>query len=172
MFHDAGIYITVFIGVMLLAIVFGFLQFSRKSIEKKVLMYYKLDLTQRKITTITSLAVEEESKYLNGNDYELIVLTDLDAFTVKNEKLPQHSFLIILNDVYSHSLKMALPRLVSEHISIIVFLPILISSNSNQYRQKAVQQLNDFIFSEEFKNIFSYAQPNSHLSATIQETYF
>jgi hypothetical protein len=130
-------------------------------------MYYKLDLPERKITTISSAAIDEESSNLNKNDYELIFLHDLEAFTNQKGKLPDNSFLITLNDTYSHSLKKALPILIKKHISIIIFLPIVVSSNNNNYQQHNVQQLNEFIFSEEFKNIFSYSQLNSPLPTTV-----
>lgn len=123
-------------------------------------MYYKLDLQRREITTITYAGLNEDTEKLSAFNYELIFLSDVEVFISSNAKLPEKSFLISLNETYSRSLKQALPVLIEENISLIIFLPVLISSNHNKYQQKEVQQLNDFIFSGEFKNIFSYTQPN------------
>lgn len=124
-------------------------------------MYYKLDIASQKITTISSYALHDEISNLNVNDYHLILLTDLDAFINNKIALPAHSYMVAANELYSYSLKKALPVLVNDQVSIIIFLPILISSTNNKYQEKQVQQLNGFIFSDEFKNIFSYTQLNS-----------
>lgn len=166
MYGEAVIYIAILIGFVLLIVIIKLLPYDVQPREKRVLMYYKLDLKNRKIITISSASVEEQSINLNKNNYELIMLSQLEAFTNQQANLPDNSFLIALNDVYSYSLKRALPILIKEHISIIIFLPILVSSNNNQYQGKTVQQLNEFIFSEEFKNVFSYTQPNTMLLTT------
>ena len=166
MYDEAVIYIAILIGFVLLIVIIRLLPYDVQPREKRVLMYYKLDLENRKITTISSATVEEQSINLNKNNYELIILSQLEAFTNQKVNLPDRSFMIALNDAYSHSLKRALPGLIKKHISIIIFLPIIISDNNNQYQEKSVQQLNEFIFSEEFKNIFSYTQPIRQLPTT------
>lgn len=152
-------YLILLTGFILLILFIRVISFRRPPKENGIFMYYKLDMACLKITTISSQSLEAEIGYLNNNNYSLILLTDLDAFIKQQSKLPAHSFLIAINDLYSYSLKKALPVLIKNHISIIIFLPILISSGNPGYQQKEVQQLNGFIFSDEFKNIFSYSQP-------------
>lgn len=168
MSDGAIIYVAILIGFVLLVLAIKFFPFVKSKKEKHVLMYYKLDLQSREITTITYAGLNEETQKLSEFSHELIFLSDVEAFINSKAKLPEKSFLISLNETYSHSLKQALPVLVEENISLIIFLPILISSNRNKYQQKEVQQLNDFIFSEEFKNIFGYTQPNCRTSTTIK----
>lgn len=129
-------------------------------------MYYKLDIASLKITIISSHALQAVACDLNNNNYNLISLADIDAFINQGAKLPTSSFLIVVNDFYSYVLKKALPLLIKDQVSIIIFLPILISSSNHGYQKKQVQQLNGFIFSDEFKNIFSYTQLNSQYPAT------
>ncbi|MFM9909234.1 MAG: hypothetical protein ACKVOW_07795 [Chitinophagaceae bacterium] len=130
-------------------------------------MYYKLHLKDKKITTISTVVLQDDTKILGNTGYELIFLSDLDAFVKQKIQLPHHSFLVAFNESYSYTLKNALPALIDENISLIIFLPVLIANNSNNYQDKEVQQLNDFIFSAEFKNIFSYTQPICQTSTTI-----
>ena len=136
-----------------------FYPYTKKELDKKELMYYKLNLKDKKITTISSIILQEDTKQLSNTGYELIFLSDLDAFVKQKIQLPHHSFLVAFNESYSYTLKNALPSLISENISLIIFLPVLIAHNSNNYQEQEVQQLNEFIFSTEFKNIFSYTQP-------------
>lgn len=160
MSDSAIIYIAILIGFLLLVLAIKFFPFVKSKNEKHVLMYYKLDLQRREITTITYAGLNEDTEKLSAFNYELIFLSDVEVFISSNTKLPEKSFLISLNETYSRSLKLALPVLIKENISLIIFLPILISPTTTKYQQKEVQQLNEFIFSEEFKNIFSYTQPN------------
>jgi hypothetical protein len=119
-----------------------------------------MDLREREVTTITYTVLEEDTRDLSNNGYELIFLPDLGAFINQKTTLPGKSFLIGTNQTYSHILKNALPFLIKENISLVIFLPVLIAPNSKKYHQKEVQQINEFLFSDEFKNIFSYTQPN------------
>lgn len=160
MSDSAIIYIAILIGFLLLVLAIKFFPFVKSKKEKHVLMYYKLDLQRREITTITYAVLNEDTEKLSAFNYELIFLSDVEVFISSNAKLPEKSFLISLNETYSRSLKLALPVLIKENISLIICLPILISPTTTKYQQKEVQQLNEFIFSEEFKNIFSYTQPN------------
>lgn len=155
---EVTIYTLLFVGFILLLLFIRYLPIHKLPNQNQVLMYYQMNLPEIKITTISSYAMEEKSLYLQKNNYEFIFLTDLNLFTNQGVKLPPDSFLIILNDTYSDALKKALPVLIKEHISIIIFLPVLVSPDNNKYQKKNVQQLNEFMFSEEFKNIFSYAQ--------------
>jgi hypothetical protein len=90
-------------------------------------MYYKLDIASQKITTISSYDLYVETSSLNLNDYSLISLTDLDAFINNKAIQPHRSYIIAANELYSYSLKKALPVLIKNQISIIIFLQILIS---------------------------------------------
>ena len=158
MSDEVIIYISLFVGFVLLFLAIRYLPIRKLPNQNQVLMYYQMNLPEIKITTISSFAMEEKSLHLQRNNYELVFLTDLNLFTYQGVKLPADSFLIALNDTYSYALKKALPVLIKEHVSIIIFLHVLVSSDNSKYQQKNVQQLNEFIFSEEFKNVFSYAQ--------------
>jgi hypothetical protein len=162
----AVIYILIFAGLIMLIILVVSISLHIPPKEIKTLMYYKLDIASRKITTISSYTLHVEISNLNINDYSLISLADLNTFMNNESKLPTHSYMIAVNEFYSYTLKKALPVLIKDEVSIIIFLPILISSTNNKYQEKQVQQLNGFIFSDEFKNIFSYTQLNSQSQAT------
>src|SRR5437868_13568794 len=124
-------------------------------------MYYRIDLQKREISTVSFSALDQEAKHLHNLDYEFIFLSNVKAFIMQKQKLPNKSIFIALNEIYSHLLAMFLPILVNQEISIIIFLPIIISSNCSEYSQTAVQQLIQFLFSEEFKNMSSYTHENS-----------
>lgn len=163
----AVIYISLLIGFVLLIIIIRFLPFKEMPEDSQTLMYYKLDLRTHTISVIMSAVLEEDAKKLSENDYELIFFYDLEAYVNHKKTLPPKSFLIALNEMYSYSLKEALPVLIKENISLIIFLPVLISASNDQYRHKELHQLNEFIFLGEFKNTFRYTQPNIQLSSTI-----
>jgi uncharacterized protein YggT (Ycf19 family) len=86
----------------------------------------------------------------------LIFLSDIIAFINQQKSLPINSFIIALNDTYHNTLKTALPHLIRADISMIMFLPILVSLNNKERQEKQAQQLNEFVFSEEFQNVFSH----------------
>jgi hypothetical protein len=167
MSDNAIVYVVLSVGFILLILLIKFLPFAKPVKGNQLLMYYKLDLAEKKISTITSTVLEEDTKWLNANNYELIFLSDLEAFTNQKIKLPNNSFLIALNETYSYLLKRALHVLIKEQVSIIIFLPIIVTSDNEKYQQKEIQQLNEFIFSEEFKNIFSYTQLNNTTATTM-----
>lgn len=160
MYDSAIIYAALFIGFILLILVIRFLPFSKKQQDSPALMYYKIELKIRTVTAIAYPVLVEDTKKLSNNDYELIFLSDLESLIHQKAALPEKSFLIGTNETYCDTLKDALPVLIKENISLVIFLPVLISPNSKKFHQKEVQQINEFLFSGEFKNIFSYTQPN------------
>ncbi len=93
-----------------------------------------------------------------------VVLLYIEDYAAKTPpgrkiKLPKNSFLIAASESYSNLLKVALPSLGHDKINIVIFIPILLIPSNDTHNEKKVQQLNEFIFSEEFKNIFGYTQP-------------
>jgi reverse gyrase len=151
------IYTALFAGFILLLLFIRFFPFSKKQEEAKTLMYYQLELPRRKISTVSILFFESNCKELIRSDYEIIFLSDLEAFAIRQSKLPDRSLLIAQNE--SYILKTALPTLLSKNITITIFIPIIVVEGDNIHKEKQVQQLNEFIFSEELKNIFNYTQP-------------
>lgn len=123
-------------------------------------MYYKLDLANRKITTLADDALREHAGQLNNNHFRSISLSDIKSFIGHKNPLPENSFLILLSESYSSLLRKSLPVFIKKNISIIIFLPVTIFSNNNKYLRKQAQELNEFIFSDEFKDIFCFTQPN------------
>ncbi|MBK8712998.1 MAG: hypothetical protein IPL97_14195 [Niastella sp.] len=159
MSDSAIIYTALFLGFIFLLLFIRRFPFAKKSEGNNVLMYYKLELPENKITTITAINLEQDSKLLNSSGYELVFLSDLEEYTRHEVKLPNSSFLIAANESYSNLLKVALPSLVHNKINLVIFIPILLIPSNETHSEKQVQQLNEFIFSEEFKNIFGYTQP-------------
>lgn len=159
MSDSAIIYIVLFLFFILLLLFIRCFPFTKKTEGDSVLMYYKIELPENKITTITALNLEQDSKLLNSSGYELVFLSDLEEHTRHQIKLPKNSFLIAASESYSNLLKAALPLLVHDKINIVIFIPILLIPSNDTHNEKKVQQLNEFIFSEEFKNIFGYTQP-------------
>ncbi len=159
MSDSAIIYTTLFLGFILLLLFIRHFPFIKKPVENTVLMYYKLELPKRKITTITTAGLEQDSKFLNNSGCKLIFISDLEAYAELRSKLPNYSFLVTVTESYSNILKLALPFLVHDKINIVIFIPILMVPDNSIHKEKQVQQLNEFIFSEEFKNIFDYTQP-------------
>ena len=123
-------------------------------------MYYKLELPQRKITTVTADIVAAEILNNAYRGYVQLPVKDIDAFWSGKLKLPQLSCVLVQNEMYGNTLKKALPRLMEENTVIIIFIPVFFVARNYIYQQKRVQQLNDFIFSDEFKKIFCSAQLN------------
>jgi len=130
-------------------------------------MYYKIELPERKITTITAAIVATEMLSNIYSGYVELHLKDINAFKSHKIKLPLYSCLVVQNEMYGTTLKKALPLLMAENIKIIIFIPVLSVSGNYTYQQKRIQQLNDFIFSDEFKKIFCYTQLNSMEHTTI-----
>ncbi len=153
------IYAALFAGFILLLLFIRLYPFSHKSKDDTILMYYMLELPDKKVTTITASHFEQHCKLLNSKGYELVFLSDLEEFASSLSKLPANSFLIALNESYSSILKTSLPALLKNNIHIIIFIPIIVVQGDNNRKEAQVQQLNEFIFSDEFKNIFSYTQP-------------
>ena len=130
-------------------------------------MYYKIEVAKAGVTLIEKFAVQCTVSELRENKYKLIYLSHLRKFIKRRTALPGKYYLLISKQKYGSVLKMVLPLLAKEKVAIVILLPVVVSCNCNKYHQVKVQQLNDFMFSEEFKNIFSYTQPNRQLAATI-----
>jgi hypothetical protein len=160
------IYTALLAGFILLLLFIRFFPFSKKQKEVNTLMYYQLELPERKISTVSISVFENNCKELIRNDCEIIFLSDLEAFAIQQLKLPDRSFLIAQNESYTYILKTALPSLLSNNIVIIIFIPVIVTESNNIHNEKQVQQLNEFIFSDEFKNIFNYTQPICKTSTT------
>ena len=161
------IYTALFAAFILLLLFIRFFPFSKKQKEVNTLMYYQLELPERKISAVSVSVFEDKCKELIRNDSEIIFLSDLEAFALNQLKLPGSSFLIAQNESYSNILKTALPALLSNNIVIIIFIPVTVAESNNIHNEKQVQQLNELIFSDDFKNIFSYTQPICKTSTTI-----
>jgi hypothetical protein len=130
-------------------------------------MYYKIEVAKAGMSLIEKPALQLIASQLRENKYKPIYLSHIRRFLKKKTALQGSYYLLISKQLYGPLLKKALPLLAEEKIILIILLPVIVSSNCNKYHQVKVQQLNDFMFSEEFKNIFSYTQPNSQLPATI-----
>jgi hypothetical protein len=130
-------------------------------------MYYKIEVAKTQVSLIEKSALQCTASLLRDNKYKPIHLSQVRKFIKKRTALPGKYYLLISKQTYGSLLKIALPLLAKEKVVIVILIPVILVSCCNKYHQVKVQQLNDFIFSEEFKNIFSYTQPNSQLPATI-----
>lgn len=131
-------------------------------------MYYKIEVEKAVLSLIEKSALHFTESDLHAKKYKPIYLSHIRKFIENGTTLPGNYYLLISKQTYGPLLKKALPLLAKEKVAITILLPVIVSHNCNKYHQLKVQQLNDFMFSEEFKNIFSYAQPNTQLPPTIQ----
>ena len=94
-------------------------------------MYYKLNLAEAKITSITLRALKEDMDRLFDEDYELIRPAALKA--ILNHKTPflNDHFFVAVNESCVHILIKALPVLKKEQLSIIIFIPTFLVESNN-----------------------------------------
>lgn len=107
-------------------------------------LYYKIDLLQRKMTTIESHELKKDASTLFDQDYELIRLGKLKAFLNHTTKLPEKSFLVVLNNAFPYVFTKALPALKNKEINLILFIPALIVATDEKYQDIRMQLLNLF----------------------------
>jgi hypothetical protein len=144
---NALFYIALSIGLAVFILFIQFIWFLKTApAVKYTLMYYKVDLPGKKITTIPFSDLEKEAKLLIDNDYELIAFHDAKAFTDK-EKLPRHSLLIVSGEAYNISIKEIFPFFLKEQISIFIFLPVIVPAD-NKARTKQVQDFSQSLFND------------------------
>ncbi|HQW84088.1 MAG TPA: hypothetical protein PK987_06505 [Ferruginibacter sp.] len=130
-------------------------------------MYYKIEVAKAVVSLIEQSAVQCTASQLRDNNYKPVHLSQIRKFVKQKTALPGTYYLLISKQKYGSLLKIALPLFAKEKEAIVILLPIIVSSNCNKYHQLKVQQLNNFMFSDEFKNIFCYTQPNTSLIPTI-----
>ena len=130
-------------------------------------MYYKIEVAKAGVNLIDKSALHFTISQLRNKNYKPIYLSHIRRFIKKRTPLKGNYYLLISKQLYGLLLKKALPLLVTEKNAIVLLLPVIVSCNSKKYHQLRVQQLNDFMFSEEFKIIFSFTQPNNQVPATI-----
>lgn len=129
-------------------------------------MYYRLNVLEQEITSITLRALKDDVDKLFDEDYELMRLVKLKAIVNRKTPLPQRSFFVAVNKSCFHTLIQALPVLKKEQLSIIIFIPTFLveSNNASQEIKPGLQQ---FIFKEDFKNKSGNTQLNGATSPTI-----
>ncbi len=74
-------------------------------------MYFRLNLTERKIIAITFRALKEDMDRLFDADYELIRSATLKAIINQKTPLPQRAFFVAANESCLHTLIKVLPVL-------------------------------------------------------------
>ena len=124
-------------------------------------MYYKIEVVWATLNLIEKSALLFTVLQLRNKNYEPIYLSHIRRFIKRRTALQGNYYLLISKQLYGPLLKKALPLFVKQKVAIVLLLPVIVSGNCRKYHQLRVQQLNDFMFSEEFKNIFSYTQPNN-----------
>lgn len=162
--HDnTVIFLAITLGFTLLVIVIRFFPFGIFAFRNKPSMYYKLNLAEAKITSITLSALKEDMDNLFDEDYKLIKSAALKAIINHKTPLPQRSFFVAVNESCVRTIIKALPVLKKEQLSIIIFIPTFLveSNNGSQEMQPGLQQ---FIFHEVLKNKSGDTQLNSATS--------
>ncbi len=163
---NAIIFLAITLGFTLLVIVIRFFPFGVLSISNQPSMYYRLNLAEQKITTIPFRALKEDMNKLFEKDYELIRLPALTAFINHKTNLSKRSFFVAVNESCIYTLIKALPVLKKEKVLIIIFIPVFLISSNNR-SQEIQSWLQQFIFSEDFKNKSDNTQLKSLISHTI-----
>lgn len=145
------IYISIFTAFILLVFIIRLTYLPKQFGDRKTLMFCKLEVHDRKITLISFEALLSESTNLSNSSYEFIVLTDLNLFIHHQNKLPDNCFLIAFNASYTHLLKRAIPILMQENISMVIFIPILKSLENTGMQKKESPRMSDLSFVGEFE---------------------
>ena len=121
-------------------------------------MYYKLDFLERKISTITPAVFAADTKILSDKKFNLIFLPNLKTLSGNATRLPHNYYLIVFNEAYEEPLQMAIPPLADNNVSIIIFLPAFVSSETKKYFKNKTVQLNKFIYSDTVKKYFDFTR--------------
>ncbi len=123
------------LGITLLVIVMQYFPFGISSFNQSSRMYFRLNLTERKIIAITFRALKEDMDRLFDADYELIRSATLKAIINQKTPLPQRAFFVAANESCLHTLIKALPVLKKEKLSIIIFIPTFLVESNNTSRE-------------------------------------
>ncbi len=111
------------VGPILMVISKRFFAFKHVPKNNQNSLYYKIDLIQKKITTIKFHDLKKDTSNLFDQDYELIRLGKLKAFIDHKMELPEKSFLVVFNNSFTYVFTKALPVLRNKQIDLIIFIP-------------------------------------------------
>lgn len=132
------IFLGLGLGLTLLVIIRKLPPINQPRRNDKNGRYYKIDLVQQKVTSITSRELKENTDYLFDRDFELVRLNNLKSFIYGKNDLPEKVFFIVLDDQYAYAVNNALPILRNTRLNVIIFIPSFIVAN-NKYRHIQTQ---------------------------------
>lgn len=100
--------------------------------ESPVLKYQKIDLLNGDITILSVPEFEREMTRLMENDYDLSSLNELHSFVEHRIKLPEKSFVILMEYDVSCAVQLLTIELLIHNINIIFFKPLLQKATMQQ----------------------------------------
>lgn len=126
------IFLAITLGFTLLVIVIRLFQSGALPINNQPPMYYRFDVAEQKITTVTFRALKKDIDKLFNENYELMRMATLKKIVNHKTKLPGNSILVVENESCTATLVKALPFLMKNKVLMIIFIPTFLVVNNDK----------------------------------------